>query len=93
MAGPPADRGIIDGAVRSAAGDPVSEAVVAIGGDSPRHPDIAALTDAGGRYRLSGLTPGRYTVIARAEAFGVAVAAVAVVAGEVARLDLVLRPE
>jgi hypothetical protein len=54
----------ITGRVRTSHGAPVGGAIVALGGSSPRHPDIALVTDDEGRYLFTSLTPGDYTVIA-----------------------------
>jgi hypothetical protein len=81
----------IAGVVRGAGGEPVPGAVVALGGASPEHRDIAALTDAAGRYRYGSLTPGTYTVIVNAPGRAAASADVAVGEGETASLDFDLR--
>ena len=54
--------GAIVGRVTSPDGKPVPDAAVAIAGDSPPHPDIAALTGGDGGFRLLGLTAGQYTL-------------------------------
>lgn len=60
------DRGRIQGQVFDEAGQPLEEAVVMIVGDSPTHPDIAALTDSHGRYSYTSLLPGTYTLLVNA---------------------------
>jgi hypothetical protein len=60
-----ADRGEIAGVVLGRDNVPVEEATVAISGGM-RHKDIAALTDEGGRFRLTDLLPGDYSVTAHA---------------------------
>jgi hypothetical protein len=81
----------ITGTVRSVDGTPVPGALVALGGSSPRHPDIAIVTDAEGRYRFTGLTPGVYTVQANAAGHPQGTAEVEVRQGEPAELDVHLR--
>lgn len=51
--------GILIGTVRTSAGAPVDEANVLIV-DGPDHPDIAAITDAHGRFELGPLRRGVY---------------------------------
>ncbi|AQH03808.1 hypothetical protein A9R05_32960 (plasmid) [Burkholderia sp. KK1] len=53
-------KGSIEGTVTDASGQPVSDARVTIDG----HEGFKALTDAAGRYLLSGVQPGEYTVTA-----------------------------
>lgn len=59
--------GEIAGRITTPDGRPVADAAVMIGGGSPPHPDIAALSDADGRFRFAGLPPGAYTLIVNAE--------------------------
>ncbi len=59
------ERGIIEGQVTDAAGNPRAGANVAIvEGDQP-FPEIAAVSNAEGIFRLTGLLPGAYSVEAR----------------------------
>lgn len=55
------------GRVTNEQGEPVKDAVVLILEASTSYPDIAALTDESGQYRLSGLSPGTYKVAVNAE--------------------------
>lgn len=87
---PSDDGSAIVGRVRGADGAPIAEATVAFGGDSPPHRDIAALTDAVGRFRFGGLAAGRYTVIVHAEGHAPASAEVEAGPGEVAEAEIVL---
>lgn len=57
--------GAIEGRVLGAGGAPVPEASVMIGG-GPDHPDLAALTDAEGRFHLAGLAAGTYALVVNA---------------------------
>lgn len=82
----------ITGVVRDSSGTPISGAVVMLGGASPPHPDIAAVTDATGLYRFGGLAPGVYTVIVNAEGRSPERRDVAAVSGEDAHLDFTLEP-
>lgn len=50
------------GRVTDSEGEPVRDAVVLILSGTASHPDIAALTDEQGKYRLTGLAPGTYRV-------------------------------
>ncbi|MEV0122243.1 carboxypeptidase-like regulatory domain-containing protein [Streptomyces sp. NPDC050703] len=57
----------ITGVVRDASGTPVAGARVLFT-DGPRPlPDIAALTDAEGRFSLGAPSPGSYTLVCRAD--------------------------
>jgi hypothetical protein len=56
------------GRVTDSEGEPVRDAVVLIVSATASHPDIAALTDEQGKYRLTGLAPGTYRVGVNAEA-------------------------
>lgn len=53
-------KGSIEGTVTNASGVPVKDAKVTIDG----HEGFKALTDVAGRYLLSGVPPGDYTVMA-----------------------------
>ena len=80
-------RGKIVGRVADAAGVPLVGAKVAIAeGDQP-FPDIAAVTDAEGRFCLSGLLPGSYQVEAHIQ-WRHGVAPVTVIAGEQAAAEI-----
>jgi protocatechuate 3,4-dioxygenase beta subunit len=60
-------RGSIVGRVINAAGAPVAGATVVIAeGDQP-HPEIGAITDAGGAFRFGQILPGGYRLAAHLE--------------------------
>lgn len=59
------DLGDIRGRVRDPDGRPVADCALLLGGDSPEHRDLAALTDDAGEFSFLDLTPGSYTVLAR----------------------------
>ena len=88
MSAATAGSGVIRGRVTSGSGDPVEGAAVMIGGNSPSHVDIAALTSPAGEYELVGLVPGEYEILANAGT-EVLVRHVDVAAGEVAELHFV----
>jgi Carboxypeptidase regulatory-like domain len=56
--------GVVAGRV-TAGGHPVEDAVVMIVEGHSSHPDLAAITDATGRFQLGGLMPGWYNFEAR----------------------------
>ena len=84
------EQGEIQGTVQDGQGQPIAEAAVMITGDSPTHPDIAALTNQKGEYRFTSLLPGRYTLLVNALDREPKQDTVEVMAGAVARLDFVL---
>ena len=88
MSAATAGSGVIRGRVTTGSGDPVEGAAVMIGGNSPSHVDIAALTSPAGEYELVGLVPGEYEILANAGT-EVLVRYVDVAAGEVAELHFV----
>jgi len=81
------NNGSIAGRVVDNAGAPVAGVSVAIGGSSPMHSDIAALTNGEGRFRLSGLAPGSYTVAAN-QGTAQGVAQVTVAPGQQAEVEI-----
>ncbi len=81
----------IAGVVLTPQGQPVSGAVVMITGDSPPHPDIAALTNQQGAFQFGGLLPGSYTLLINAEGFPSQTKQTAVERGETARLEIVVK--
>ena len=83
------DLGAIQGRVVDGQGRPIAEAVVMIVGDSPTHPDIAALTNDKGEYSYIDLLPGTYTLLANALEHEPQRKSVQVAAGASARLDFV----
>lgn len=82
--------GRVIGRVSLSTGQPIADAVVMITGDSPTHPDIAALTNLAGEYRFEALAPGRYTILVNAEEHALRTQHVQVEAGKTARLDFAL---
>ncbi|AOY59979.1 carboxypeptidase-like regulatory domain-containing protein [Desulfococcus multivorans] len=54
------DKGSIAGRVVDAAGRPVSGVTITISSSTQPTSDLATLTNADGRFRLSGLAPGPY---------------------------------
>ncbi|NCF67610.1 MAG: hypothetical protein GWP61_16725 [Chloroflexi bacterium] len=84
------DRGVIRGRVVDGQGRPVEEAVVLITGDSPRHPDIAALTGVRGEYSFIDLLPGNYTLLVNVADYEAQKGTVEVFAGDTGRLDFVI---
>jgi protocatechuate 3,4-dioxygenase beta subunit len=66
MAGDPS---MVKGTVRDQTGKPVAGARVFFTGGPTPLPDIAALTDAEGRFVLSPPTPGTYQLECHAEGF------------------------
>jgi hypothetical protein len=84
------EHGSISGTVTDISGRPVVEAAVLIVGDSPAHPDIAVLTDDGGRYQLDHLGVGDYTVMVNAQGRQPVLAEVTVDGAGMSTLDFVL---
>jgi hypothetical protein len=80
--------GGIRGRVTTESGEPVVGTPVMIGGDSPSHPDIAAVTGPTGEYEFVGLVPGDYEVLANPES-GLLVRRGRVAPGEVTELHFV----
>jgi protocatechuate 3,4-dioxygenase beta subunit len=75
MAGDPS---LVKGTVRDPAGNPVAGARVFFTGGPTPLPDIAALTDAEGRFALSAPAPGTYQLECHSEGFGPAKVSVTV---------------
>lgn len=71
---------IVAGTVLDAAGKPVAQARVYISSAPGPIPDIAAMTDSAGRFKLSAPQPGAYEISARSEASGTGQAKVTVTA-------------
>lgn len=82
--------GAIAGTVNGPSQEPLAGAVVMISGDSPTHLDIAALTDATGRYRFDNLQPGLYTLLVNAADCQSQSGQIRVEANKIARLDFAL---
>lgn len=75
-------------------GVPIPEAQIIVRSLSPAGPIVAATTtDEGGRYFVSGLAPGVYTIFASREGFGTAEASDEVRSGETTIQNLILLPD
>ena len=83
----PGGQAAISGVVTDPQGQPVPQAAVLVTGDSPSHNDIAALTNAQGRYRFDGLVPGTYTLMVNAAGHAAQTQQVQAAAGHEAHLD------
>jgi hypothetical protein len=84
--------GTIIGYVRTLDGEPIEEAtVIVVAG--PAHLDIAAITDARGRFQLGNLAPGRYTIRVFADGYEPVSGRVRVYSGERSRVNVVLANE
>jgi hypothetical protein len=81
---------IVFGRVTDENGVPVVGAAVVITGDSPRHRDIAALTDRDGRFRFAGLEHGSYEFLVNAEGHPPKTAAVTIRNQEEVQLEIQL---
>jgi protocatechuate 3,4-dioxygenase beta subunit len=79
--------GSIAGRVVDAAGKPVEGASVAVTGSVTPHRDIAAITNADGRFHFGSMQPGPYRLAARARGSQQS-ADVVVAAGTEAHVDL-----
>jgi len=90
MQDPGARGGEIAGRVLAAGGVPVTEATVMITASPGPHPDIAALTGAGGEFSFRGLPPGEYTLLANAPGSPPLTRTLAVQPGEAATLDFMV---
>jgi hypothetical protein len=85
-----ADQTVVRGTVRDAAGKPVAGARVFFASGPVPVPDVAAVTDAEGRFALSAPAAGTYRIECHAEGPGAATAMVTVPgAGET---EIELRP-
>ena len=82
---------IIAGTVLDAAGKPVAQARVYFSSAPGPIPDIAAMTDSAGRFKLSAPQPGTYEISARSEASNTGSARV-IVAGADATVEIRLKP-
>jgi hypothetical protein len=89
----PANRTVLTGVVRDAAGDPVPEARVYLTAAPVPVPDIAALTDAEGQFAMALPAPGSYEVACSAEGYVPASATVEVAGEQELHLELRLTPE
>jgi iron complex outermembrane receptor protein len=86
----PAHEAAIAGVVTDDAGTPLPWAVISLGGASPQHRDIGAVTDDEGHYRFDRLTPGVYTVLVNAEGHPLQQKQVTAEPEHLARLDFEL---
>lgn len=86
----PANEAAIAGVVTDESGKPLPWAIVSLGGASPQHRDIGAVTDDEGRYRFDRLTPGVYTVLVNAADYPLQHKQVKAEADRLARLDFEL---
>jgi protocatechuate 3,4-dioxygenase beta subunit len=78
-------RGAVEGRVTTAGGEPVGGAAVSVS-EGPPHPDVAARTDAEGRFALANLEPGEYRITASQTGHAPTTVRVAVQAGRVAEV-------
>lgn len=83
--------GLISGAICNLRGKPVADARVYVTDGPVPLPDIAALTDADGRFALSVPAAGSYTFECSAEGFAPKRVTLNVVSGQQAQLDFQLR--
>jgi iron complex outermembrane receptor protein len=82
--------GAIAGRVTTATGEPMSGVAVMIGGSSPPHPDIAALTGDDGRFRFDDLVPGPYQLVINTGGADPRTESVEVSAGGVSRIEVTI---
>lgn len=87
------ERGAVAGRVVDVTGAPVPDAAVAISSGPGPQSDIAALTDAAGRFRLGNLTPGRYTLAVHANGLASGEVSADVTAGVQAQVSVSLEEE
>jgi hypothetical protein len=84
--------GTIVGYITTTEGEPIADASVIVE-SGPPHPDLAAITDESGAYRLSDLEPGQYVIRVFAEGFSTVSGRVPVRHGLVTRANLTLQQE
>jgi Carboxypeptidase regulatory-like domain len=84
---------IVAGVVRGPAGEPVPQARVFVARGPVPVPDIAALTDAEGRFALSLPAAGTYELACAAEGYLPTSATVEVTGEQERRLELRLTPD
>ncbi|HEY0450354.1 carboxypeptidase-like regulatory domain-containing protein [Actinophytocola sp.] len=82
---------VITGRVRSASGKPIPNATVAFESAPGATPDIAALTDADGRFTLGTVGEGPYRLAAHADGYTPGRAAITVT-NEPVTVELSLHP-
>lgn len=83
---------IISGVVRDQQGNPIAGARVAFTAGPVPLPDIAALTDSGGRFTLSAPARGRYAIQCIADGFAPASVTVEVDSAQEIQVEIELRP-
>ena len=82
--------GLISGEVRDPAGKPVAGARVYFTGGPGSFPDMAALTDARGKFSLSAPSDGEYRVACAADGFAALERSAKVGGGQAASVAFVL---
>ena len=85
--------GIIAGRVLDGGGNPVAGARVFFSAGPAALPDVAALTDEGGKFSLSAPAAGSYELQGVADGFGARTVTVEVRAGERKAMDIALEHE
>lgn len=86
------ERPNVYGTVRTAEGRPVAAAFVVLRAPAGKHVGTE-FTDEGGRFSLGPVPPGQYVLTVSSIGYSTAVESVEVLAGELARVDVVLVPE
>jgi carboxypeptidase family protein len=89
----PASPTVVAGVVRGPAGDPVPQARVYLAGGPVPLPDIAALTDAEGRFAMTLPAAGTYELACTAEGLAPASTTVEAAGEQELRLELRLSGE
>ncbi len=84
---------LIRGSVRDALGRPAAGARVSFAQAPGPVPDVAALTDAEGRFMLTAPRPGRYQLAGHADGLGAGHAVCDVAAGREVAIELQLRTD
>jgi hypothetical protein len=82
---------VISGVVRNPRGEPVAQARVYFTGGPTAFPDIAALTDRGGKFSLSAPSGGTYNLECMAEGFAPAAVTITVEEGQEVQLEIGLK--
>jgi hypothetical protein len=88
----PRGSAVLIGAVKTLEGGPVYGATIRVVKDDPIRPEVKSVTtDVEGRFRVGGLTPGRFLVWASARQFPGAVRVIDLGLGETALTEFVFR--
>jgi len=88
----PRGSAVLIGAVKTLEGGPVYDATIRVVKDDPIRPEVKSVTtDVEGRFRVGGLTPGRFLVWASARQFPGAVRVIDLGLGETALTEFVFR--